>query len=239
MKKNFHIALGAMVACGLGSWAMAQDAAVDPAELKGIVAQHPDWANWLADPALAKLVLAGPKLPDSPWHVHDIRRPQPVHVATGKACATPPPSDAELLFGGKELSKWTGDHFGEWTLKNGELITGGRVYNFLQTREQFGDVQVHVEWKTPPQKDPPVNPQRRSNSGVFLMGLYELQILDSYNTATYPDGTAGGIYGQTPPLVNATRPPGVWQCYDIVFHAPHFSGGAVTAPPEKCCTMAC
>ena len=108
--------------------------------------------------------------------------------------------------------------------------TGARVYNFLQTKKSYGDVQVHVEWKTPLQPKPPLNPQYRGNSGVFLMGLYELQILDSYKTQTYPDGAAGAIYSQSPPLVNASRPAGVWQCYDIVFHPPHFSGGAVAAP---------
>jgi hypothetical protein len=228
MKTACLIAMG-MVA-SWGSPVLAQDASVDPAELQRIVAQHPAWAAWLADPALAKLTLAGPKMPNSNWRVDDIRRPQPAHVETGKACAAPPPGDAEVLFDGHNLSKWTGDHVDEWSLKNGELTSGGRVYNFLRTKESYGDVQIHVEWKTPMQTNPPVNPQRRGNSGVFPMGLYEVQILDSYSTDTYPDGAAGSIYSQSPPLVNASRPAGVWQCYDIVFHPPHFSGNTVASP---------
>jgi hypothetical protein len=210
--------------------ASAQDGKVDPAEVQRLSAEHPGWAKWLADPDLAKLTLAGPKMPNSPWHVDDIRRPQPPRVATGRACAAPPPGDADILFDGRNLDKWTGDHFGEWTLKNGILTTGGRVYNFLKTRQSYGDAQIHVEWKTPDQPNPPLNPQRRGNSGVFPMGLYEVQILDTYESQTYPDGMAGSIYSQSPPLVNAARPAGVWQCYDIVFHAPHFSGATVTKP---------
>lgn len=219
----------ASAACCFATLAVSQTA-VDPAEVARLSAEHPQWAKWLADPELAKLTLAGPKLPNSNWHVADIRRPQPAHVKTGSACSAAPPGDAEVLFDGKNLDKWTGDHFGEWTLKDGVLTTGGRVYNFLKTKEAYGDVQIHVEWKTPPQPNPPLNPQRRGNSGVFPMGLYEVQILDSYDTDTYPDGTAGSIYSQSPPLVNATRAPGVWQCYDIVFHPPHFSGDTVTTP---------
>jgi len=229
MKSILPAALGAAILCALAGPALTQDA-VDPAELQRLEAQHPDWAPWLADPALAKLTLAGPKMPNSQWRGDDIRRPQPRHVETGTACSAPPPGDAEILFDGKNLDKWTGDHFSEWTVKDGVLTTGARVYNFLKTKQSYGDVQIHVEWKTPEQPDAPLNPQYRGNSGVFPMGLYEVQILDSYKTETYPDGTAGAIYSQAPPLVNATRPPGVWQCYDIVFHAPHFSGTTVTAP---------
>jgi hypothetical protein len=119
---------------------------------------------------------------------------------------------------------------GEWTLKDGILTTGARVYNFLKTKESFGDAQIHVEFREPEQPNPPVNPQFYGNSGVFPMGLYEVQILDNYKTDTYPDGMVGSIYSQFPPLVNAARPRGVWQCYDIIFHAPHFSGDTVTSP---------
>lgn len=227
MKKPVLIGLAA--AFGLAGPALTQST-VDPAEVQRLVAQHPDWATWLADPELAKLTLAGPKMPNSDWHVADIRRPQPPHVETGRACSAPPPGDAEILFDGKNLDKWTGDHLDEWTLKDGVVTAGGRVYNFLKTRASYGDVQIHLEWRTPQQTNPPVNPQRRGNSGVFPMGLYEVQVLDSYKTETYPDGTAGSIYSQAPPLVNATRAPGVWQCYDIIFRAPRFSGSTVTKP---------
>ncbi|MEY4965621.1 MAG: hypothetical protein RL274_1204 [Pseudomonadota bacterium] len=230
MKNRYWVALGAVAACGFAAPALTQDTNVDPAELQRIMAEHPAWAAWLADPALAKLALAGPKMPNSNWRVADIRRPQPPRVETGKACAAPPPGDAEVLFDGRDLSKWTSDRMDQWTLKNGEVTAGGKVYNFLRTKASYGDVQIHLEWKTPPQANPPVNPQRRGNSGVFPMGLYELQILDSHGADTYPDGAAGSIYSQSPPLANATRPPGVWQCYDIVFRAPRFEGEKVVSP---------
>lgn len=214
----------------LAGAALSQQSAVDPAEVQRLVTQHPEWAAWLADPELAKLTLAGPKMPNSDWHVADIRRPQPVHVETGTACSAPAPSDADVLFDGKNLAKWTSDHLEEWSLKNGVVTAGGRVYNFLRTKASYGDVQIHLEWMTPQQSNPPVNPQRRGNSGVFPMGLYEVQILDNYKTDTYPDGTAGAIYSQSPPLTNATRPPGVWQCYDIIFRAPYFASSTVSKP---------
>ena len=228
MRTIFRIAFGVAAGCALP--AMAQDASFDPAELQRLKTEHPAWAVWLSDPKLAQLTLAGPKMPGSQYNVDDIRRPQPRHVDTGTACAARPPGDAEVLFDGHDLSKWTGDHFGEWTVHDGVVTTGARVYNFLKTKESFGDAQIHVEFKEPEQPKPPANPQYHGNSGVFPMGLYEVQILDNYKTETYPDGMVGSIYSQFPPLVNAARPAGVWQCYDIVFHAPHFSGNTVTAP---------
>jgi hypothetical protein len=227
MKRTIILALAAAGVCGLA--AQAQDA-VDPAELQRIMAEHPGWAPWLADPKLAQLTLAGPKMPNSQWRADDIRRPQPPAVDTGTHCAAPPPGDADVLFDGKNLDKWTGDHFGEWTIKDGVVTTGARVYNFLKTKASYGDAQIHVEFREPLQPHPPLNPQYHGNSGVFPMGLYEVQILDSTNNQTYPDGMVGAIYTQSPPLVNAGRPPGVWQCYDIVFHAPHFDGDKVTQP---------
>lgn len=222
----------AIVAVGMlaATAALAQDDQVDPKELAAIVAAHPAWAKWLADPKLAKLTLAGPKMPNSPWRADDIRRPQPPFVETGSKCAAPPPGDADVLFDGKDLSKWTGDHMDQWTLHDGVVTTGGRVYNFLKTKADYGDAQIHVEFREPAQPNPPLNPQYHGNSGVFPMGLYEIQILDTTNNQTYPDGMVGAVYSQNPPLVNAGRPPGAWQCYDIVFHAPHFDGDTVTAP---------
>jgi hypothetical protein len=228
MKRIFWMVLAGAAACATP--ALTQDSGVDPAELQRLIAEHPAWANWLSDPALAKLTLAGPKMPNSPWRADDIRRPQPPHVDTGTACSAAPPGDADVLFDGHDLSKWTGDHFSEWTLKDGVVTTGARVYNFLRTKASYGDAQIHVEFREPAQPNPPRNPQYHGNSGVFPMGLYEIQILDATNNETYPDGMVGAIYSQAPPLVNAGRPPGVWQCYDIVFHAPHFAGNAVTAP---------
>jgi hypothetical protein len=224
------LALGIAATCGLVLPAMTQDAAVDQAELARIIKEHPAWATWLSVPGLAKLTLGGPKMPGSQYNVDDIRRPQPPHVDTGTACAAKPPGDADVLFDGHDLSKWTGDHIEEWTVRDGVITTGARVYNFLKTKASYGDVQIHVEFREPAQPKPPVNPQGRGNSGVFPMGLYELQILDSYSTDTYPDGMVGSIYSQFPPLVNAARPAGTWQCYDIVFHPPHFSGDTVASP---------
>ncbi|HEY5085194.1 MAG TPA: family 16 glycoside hydrolase, partial [Rhizomicrobium sp.] len=142
MKKQILIGLGLAAACAFA--AMAQDSGVDPAELAQIKAQHPDWAPWLSDPALAKLTLAGPKMPNSNWRADDIRRPQPPFVETGTACAAAPPGDADVLFDGHNISKWTGDHVSEWSLKDGILTTGARVYNFLHTKASYGDAQIHV-----------------------------------------------------------------------------------------------
>ncbi len=215
--------------------ALSQD--VDQAELQRIIAAHPGYAVWLSDPALARLTLAGPKMPGSNFNVDDIRRPQPPRVDTGTACPSRMPAGAETLFDGRDLSKWTGDHMDQWTLHDGVVTTGGRVYNFLKTRDSFGDVQIHVEFREPEQARPPVNPQYWGNSGVFPMGLYEVQILDNYRNETYPDGMVGSIYSQFPPRVNAARPAGVWQCYDIVFHAPKFSGDTVTSPARMTVTL--
>lgn len=215
--------------------ALSQD--VDQAEMQRIIAAHPGYAVWLSEPALARLTLAGPKMPGSNFNVDDIRRPQPPRVDTGTACPSRMPAGAEMLFDGRDLSKWTGDHMDQWTLHDGVVTTGGRVYNFLKTRDSFGDVQIHVEFREPEQPRPPVNPQYWGNSGVFPMGLYEVQILDNYRNETYPDGMVGSIYSQFPPRVNAARPAGVWQCYDIVFHAPKFSGDTVTSPARMSVTL--
>jgi len=229
MKTGIRIAAGVALAGILAGPALTQET-VDPAELARIIKEHPNWAKWLADPKLAQLTLAGPKMPNSQWRADDIRRPQPPKVETGTACAAPPPSDADILFDGKNLDKWTGDHVEEWTIKDGVVTTGARVYNFLKTKASYGDAQIHVEFREPAQPNPPLNPQYHGNSGVFPMGLYEVQILDGTDNETYPDGMVGAIYTQQPPLVNAGRGRGVWQCYDIVFHAPKFEGDKVTKP---------
>ncbi len=172
-----------------------------------------------------------PVIPGTKWHVHDPNRPQPVVVKPG-TFSTPerpgqPPADAIVLFDGKDLSKWQhkDGRDATWKVDEGVFIAGkGDIF----TREEFGDVQLHLEFATPP---PRGNGQGRGNSGVFLMGLYELQILDCYENLTYADGTIGAMYGQHPPLVNASRPPGEWQTYDIVFTAPRFKeDGSVESP---------
>ncbi len=129
-----------------------------------------------------------------------------------------PPSDAIVLFDGKDVSKWRGkgDSEARWTVKDGCVITN-RTGNIF-TKEEFGDVQLHVEWATPTEIKG--KGQGRGNSGVYLQGRYEIQVLDSYQNSTYTNGQAGAFYGKSAPLVNPCRKPGEWQVYDIIFHAP-------------------
>ena len=173
-----------------------------------------------------------PMLPQQPWRVHDPKRPHPPIVTPG-ATAGAAPSDARVLFDGRDLSRWAHHDSGgqlrepKWALRNGHFETGAGTGN-LHTRESFGDVQLHVEWASPSIVDG--HAQARGNSGIFLMGLYEIQVLDSDDNPTYADGQAGAIYGQWPPLVNAARRSGEWQTYDIVFEAPRFEGGRLVKP---------
>jgi hypothetical protein len=129
----------------------------------------------------------------------------------------PPPADAIVLFDGTDLSKWRGAQ-GEarWKLEDGAMVVNGTGNLF--TREEFGDCQLHIEWATPAKVEG--DGQGRGNSGVYFQGRYEIQILDSYRNPTQPDGQAGAFYGHNPPLVNASRPPGEWQVYQIIFRAP-------------------
>jgi hypothetical protein len=156
------------------------------------------------------------------WKAHDLNRPKP-KIITPPAQYLPvlPPSDAVVLFDGKDLSKWVGMDGGKtkWIVGKGyfECVKGS---GYIRTKDGFGDVQLHVEWAAP--VPPKGHSQGRGNSGVFLMGHYEVQVLDSYANETYADGQASAVYGQYPPQVNACRPPGEWQAYDIVFHRPHF-----------------
>ncbi len=165
-----------------------------------------------------------------PWAVHDGNRPQPTIVVPGTFSTQEqpgkPPSDAVILFDGTDLSKWEADS-GEgvptkWIIKNGamECVPGS---GFIRTRDKFGDFQLHVEWAAPTRVEG--DSQGRGNSGVFLMGLVEIQVLDNYMNPTYADGMAGAIYGQNPPLANALRPPGEFQVYDIVFRRPIYRNG--------------
>jgi hypothetical protein len=126
-----------------------------------------------------------------------------------------------VLFDGTDLAAWEhpDGEAASWAVRNGvvEVVPGS---GNIQTKQGFGDVQLHLEWMAPASLEG--DGQARGNSGVFLMGRYEIQILDSYDNPTYPDGQAAALYGQYPPLANATRPPGEWQTYDIVFRRPHF-----------------
>lgn len=175
-----------------------------------------------------------PKDP-SPWKQHAMDRPAPVVVTPGAYVGpVPPPSDAIVLFDGKSLVEWRsadstkGD--AKWKIEDGAIVETPGIGD-IATRRSFGDVQMHIEWSA---ANPPKGTgQDRGNSGVFFMGTYEIQVLDSYQAATYPDGQAASIYGQYPPLVNAMRPPGEWQVYDIVFHRPHFDATGKVAAPAR------
>jgi hypothetical protein len=135
-----------------------------------------------------------------------------------------PPSDAIVLFDGKSLSQFQGGE--KWLIKDGvATIRGGGIVS----KQSFGDCQLHVEWASPEKVSGAG--QGRGNSGIYLMGRYEVQILDSFDNRTYPDGSAGAIYKQSPPLVNASRKPGQWQSFDIIFTAPRFdSAGKLERP---------
>lgn len=178
----------------------------------------------------AGLSRAGEAQRNPEWPIHSLERPQPREVDPGPgSLPVPPPRDAVVLFDGRSLEKWTSAS-GEarWIVRDGymEVAPGS---GGIETRDTFGDVQLHIEWASPEVVSG--DGQNRGNSGVFLMGRYEVQILDSYRNRTYPDGQAAAVFGQFPPLVNASRPPGAWQSYDIVFHAPRFArNGRVTRP---------
>lgn len=133
-----------------------------------------------------------------------------------------PPADAVVLFDGKDLSAWRADDgsAAKWKVEAGYAeVRGGSIL----TREEFGAVQLHVEWAAPAEVKG--EGQGRGNSGIYLQGRYEIQVLDSYNNPTYPIGQAGAFYGHAVPLVNASRPPGEWQSYDIIFHPPTAKDG--------------
>ncbi|MDP9206798.1 MAG: DUF1080 domain-containing protein [Gemmatimonadota bacterium] len=145
---------------------------------------------------------------------------EPPIITPGKTNADPP-SDAIVLFGGKDLSRWRGKDGvpAKWTIRDGYIEVGAGAGD-ITTVDKFGDVQLHIEWATPAL--PKGEGQERGNSGVFLMERYEVQVLDSYDNKTYYHGQAASVYKQHAPLVNASRKPGEWQAYDIVFHAPKF-----------------
>lgn len=171
-----------------------------------------------------------PMIPGSTYRVHDKERPQPRVVTPGTAStqATPgeAPSDAVTLFNGTDLSGWLGrDGAAAWKVEDGVLhVVPGT--GDISTLAQLGDCQLHLEWAAPSVVKGEC--QGRGNSGVFLMDRYEIQVLDCYENPTYADGATGGIYGQTPPLVNACRKPGEWQSYDIIWLGPRFEGDKVT-----------
>lgn len=168
-----------------------------------------------------------------PWAVHDGNRPEPKRVTPGtfSSAAQPgtPPSDAVILFDGTDLAKWQTDKGqpAPWLVKDGfmEVKPGSGQ---IQTRDTFGDCQLHVEFATPTKVEG--ESQGRGNSGVFLMGRLEIQVLDAYDNSTYADGYTGAYYGINPPLALPVRPPGEWQMYDIVFRRPIYRNGQAVDP---------
>jgi hypothetical protein len=161
-------------------------------------------------------------LPGTTWHVHDPARPLPPVVTPGPFVPSPAPSDAVVLFDGTDLSRWAEVKDGSITNASFSVKQTGEIH----TKQEFGDCQLHVEFAMP--ATPDGDWSIWGNSGVFLEGLYEIQIIQ---TDIYADGITGAIYGQTPPLARALRPAGEWQSYDIIFAAPRFdAGGNLTAP---------
>jgi hypothetical protein len=173
-----------------------------------------------------------PMQPNGKWRVHDGKRPQPKIVKPGDAVNMSPiaaPQDATVLIGSRaDLGAWQMMDGAPvtWAMSNGVLETGKGL---IRTKAEFTDFQLHVEFATP--KNVKGDSQGRGNSGVFLLGKFEIQVLDSFQNITYPDGQASAMYGQYPPLVNASRGPGEWQVYDIVFTAPRFATGGRLEKP--------
>lgn len=169
----------------------------------------------------------------SPWPQHSMERPKPpVEVAPAQRLPVPAPAGALVLFDGRDLGWWESDDGApaKWRVVDGamEAVAGA---GGIRTKVGFGDVRLHIEWASP--NPPHGEGQDRGNSGVFLMGTYEVQVLDSYRNDTYADGQAAAIYGQFPPRVNVTRPPGEWQTYDIEFRRPRFDSTGVLLRPAR------
>ncbi len=174
-----------------------------------------------------------PQIPNQKWKVHDAARPRPVKIQGVKNGSAP--SDAIVLFDGKDLSKWVTQARGgkvidppTWKVANGYFEITPRTGR-LATKEKFGDIQLHVEWQIP-KGQVGGQGQGAGNSGIEIMGRYEIQVLESKENVTYADGQAASIYGQWPPLVNASNGEGEWNVYDIVFEAPQFEGEKLLKP---------
>ncbi|KQN72126.1 hypothetical protein ASE90_02475 [Sphingomonas sp. Leaf67] len=173
-----------------------------------------------------------PVLPGGQWKVHDADRPTPT-VVTPAAQPGGAPSDAIVLFDGRSTDAWSPKGT-PWPVKDGVMTVpprgpGGKGGGDLVSKQSFGDVQLHLEFRSP--NPPTKTSQDRGNSGIWFMQRYEVQILDGYQNPTYADGTVGAVYGFKPPLVNASRKPGEWQTYDVVFERPRFAAdGSLVRP---------
>ncbi|HYF69412.1 MAG TPA: DUF1080 domain-containing protein [Ohtaekwangia sp.] len=175
-------------------------------------------------------VLAQEQLKKTP-ETTEIWEPQPRIVAPADKPGGAP-ADATVLFDGKSFDNWSSLEGGtpKWSLKDGAMTVVGGSKD-IRTKKEFGDFQLHVEWRSPAEVDPEKTGQGRGNSGIFLHGKYEVQVLDNFNNKTYANGQASSVYKQHIPLVNACRKPGEWQTYDIIFTGPRFnSEGRILHP---------
>ena len=173
--------------------------------------------------------------PGGKWKFNDPARPKPPVIDPGTPSTLDqpgkPPSDAIILFDGKDLSKWKGDKGDPtWKIENGYMEITPKAGG-IATKDRFGDCQIHIEWASP--SEVKGSSQGRGNSGVFLSGHGEIQVLDSFNNDTYADGHAAALYGKYPPLVNASRKPGEWQSFDIIFEGPRPEEAGQPARPAK------
>nr|WP_255610526.1 DUF1080 domain-containing protein [Robertkochia sp. 3YJGBD-33] len=161
----------------------------------------------------------------------ELWEPVPEKVSTGEPGT--PPGDAIVLLNGKDLEAWESAKEegapAPWILNDDGSVTVKDGSGNIKTKQEFGDIQLHIEWKNP--EEPRNDGQNRGNSGIFLQGLYEIQVLDSYDNSTYVNGQAGAIYKQHPPLVNASKPSGEWQTYDIIYHAPEWDAAGNKTQP--------
>ncbi len=176
----------------------------------------------------------GAQVPVGGWPQHSPERPMaPVGAPAVQRLPVAPPSGAIVLFDGKDLARWQRSDGtpASWRLTGDGAMEVVPRTGDIRTRESFGDVLLHVEWASPsPAKG---EGQNRGNSGVYLMATYEVQVLDSYQSRTYADGQAAAIYGQLPPNVNVSRPPGEWQSFDIEFRRPRFDAEGKLLSPAR------
>ncbi|WP_218934610.1 3-keto-disaccharide hydrolase [Rosistilla ulvae] len=219
--------------------AKAEPAKAEPAKAEPAKAEPAKAEPAKAEPAKAMVPIGythTQRLPGQPWRVHDLLRPRPRTVTPGEDSPAAPPSDAIVLFDGTDLSNWghqdrkaPGQYVpARWTVKDG-YMEATRGTGYLCSLDNVGSCQLHIEWAAP--KKVSGDGQGRGNSGIKLWGAFEIQVLDSYNNRTYADGQAGAVYGQFPPAVNATLPPGEWQAYDVIYEMPEFDAEGKLAKP--------
>lgn len=196
-----------------------------------LIARYPAMKTAWREDFWADALLRAPRLPGTRWRIHDLNRPQPriVRPPLTNCAGPPPPRQAMILFDGHGTTAFTGEKLALWQAGD-TLVAAARAGegNRIATRARFGAVRLHLEYRAPAPARGVF--QYRGNSGVFLMQRYEVQILDSFDNPTYPDGQAAALYGQVPPRVNASLPPGRWQCLDIRFEPPRFAGDRLARP---------